>query len=122
MVLVALLQSDYCSQGYLNKADIQSDNRKTTLHSENVSCQSLLQWNEINNMDRNHPITTHRCDILTPRRKLVLSVFLGQNREEKVFGHLLDRKLAFLDSKNIDLRQEISIFPKGFYSIILENN
>ena len=41
--------------------------------------------------------------------------FLGKIRQKKVFGNVLYRKLAFLDSKNMDLKKsrKISIFPKG---------
>ena len=31
--------------------------------------------------------------------------FLGKIRQKKVFGNVLDRKLAFLDYKNMDLKK-----------------
>ena len=40
--------------------------------------------------------------------------FLGKMGQQKVFNNAVDRKLVFLDCKNIDLKKsQIGIFPKG---------
>ena len=41
--------------------------------------------------------------------------FLGKIRNKKVFGNVLDRKLAFLDHKNMDEKnsRKIGNFAKG---------
>ena len=41
--------------------------------------------------------------------------FLGKIRQKKVFGNVLDRKLPFLDYKNMDLKKvaKLAIFQRG---------
>ena len=96
-------------------------------------------------MDGNHPITTHRCDILTPlppeeslcflsflnkigKKKCLVTFYktslslsrlknidLRQIDQKKVFGDILDRKIAFLDYENIDIRKLQNVhFSKCF--------
>ena len=44
----------------------------------------------------------------------LLFFFLGKIRQKKVFGKVLDRKLAFLDYKNMDLKKSQNWqFSKG---------
>ena len=47
--------------------------------------------------------------------KFFYLLFLGKISNKKVFGNVLDRRLAFLDYKNMDLKKsrKIGIFPKG---------
>ena len=48
--------------------------------------------------------------------------FLGKIRQKKVFGNVLDRKLPFLDYKNMDLKnRKIGIFPKGLVHCFGQN-
>ena len=52
--------------------------------------------------------------VLTKIMKFLYLFFLGKIRQKKVFGNVLDRKLAFLDYTNMDLKsRKIGIFPKG---------
>ena len=41
--------------------------------------------------------------------------FLGKLRQKEVFGNVLDRKLPFLDYKNMDLKkiEKLAIFQRG---------
>ena len=50
----------------------QLDNRKIAIHS---IMSLIIQYPriEINNMDRNKPITTHRRDLLNPLNKALVS-------------------------------------------------
>ena len=52
--------------------------------------------------------------VLAKIMKFVYFFFLDKIRQIRVFGNVLDRKLAFLDYKNMDLKKsrEIGIFPK----------
>ena len=44
----------------------------------------------------------------------LISLFLANVGQQKLFNNVVDRKLVFLDCKNIDLKKsQIGIFPKG---------
>ena len=43
--------------------------------------------------------------VLAKIMKSLYFFFLGKIRQKKVFGNVLDRKLAFLDYKNMDLKK-----------------
>ena len=43
--------------------------------------------------------------VLTKIMKFLHLFFLGKIRQKKVFGNVLDRKLPFLDYKNMDLKK-----------------
>ena len=47
--------------------------------------------------------------------KILYFFFLGKIRPKKVFGNVLDRKLAFLDYKNMDFKKvaKLAIFQRG---------
>jgi len=49
--------------------------------------------------------------------------FLAKIGQEKVFGNVLDRKLVFLDFKNIASKKsrKIGIFPKGLVHGFVQN-
>ena len=52
--------------------------------------------------------------VLDKIMKFVYCIFLGKIRQKNVFGNVLDRKLAFLDYRNMDLKKlENWHFSKG---------
>ena len=72
------------NRGQLDKVD-QLDDQKITTHSKKVSCQSLLQWSEIDNMGQTQPIIIYRHDLLNPLTKAYVSweVRLSVDRGKK---------------------------------------
>ena len=53
--------------------------------------------------------------VLAHIMKFVYFIFLGKIRQKNVFGNVLDRKLAFLDYKNMDEKKvaKLAIFQRG---------
>ena len=53
--------------------------------------------------------------VLAQIMKFVYFTFLGKIRRKNVFGNVLDRKLAFLDYKNMDEKKvgKWAIFQRG---------
>ena len=52
--------------------------------------------------------------VLAKIMKFLYFIFLGKIRQKNVFGNVLDRKLAFLDYKNMDLKKSQNWqFSKG---------
>ena len=52
--------------------------------------------------------------VLARIMKSLYFFFLGKTRQKKVIGNVLDRKLAFLDYKNNDLKKSKNLhFSKG---------
>ena len=52
--------------------------------------------------------------------KFLHLVFFRQNDKKKVFGDILDRKIAFLDYKNIDIRKLQNVYLSKCFDQNLE--